>query len=548
MDSQNNVTHIWACTELTLLAAQTHANPFRDVEVHAEFRGPDGSILTVPGFWDGENCWKIRFAPTIRGTWNWRTFCSVPTDVGLHAQAGTVYAVAWSSSEIAANPNRRGFVQVHSSGRYFEYADGTPFYWLGDTFWAGFSKHCNVETDFPLYLRDRQEKGFTVIQLLVGRPIATSGNASYWEGSSEDNEQGMSNEGGAPYTQRYDLINPTYFQHFDRKMRLMQEAGFVPCLFGAWGPDLKKIGVTHMQEYWRYVVARYAAYNVLWCISGEYYYTPDEESWRQIGQAVHLYDPYEHPTSAHAIAPNSGSTHYQSDEWYDFNLMQVGHVETFRKLFETLPLTDYQMRPIKPAIMSESWYENHESTFREASTRFNDRDIRYTAYVSLLQGCIGQTYGAHGVWSWASELDTTGARFNAPAPWKHDLYLPGSTQMKHLRTLMQEVNWWELEPHPEWVSSTDAAAFCAVVADREYLVYIPYGATRIMLCLPCTGGSQSAGDYTTRWFNPRTGEWLAVDEKTIESVRWPLWFLWWAPAPDNQDWVLLLKKKPWPFQ
>ncbi|HVU67274.1 MAG TPA: DUF4038 domain-containing protein [Ktedonobacteraceae bacterium] len=541
MAKQLATTHVWESAELSFAATTTCANPYREVEFQAEFRGPDGRLLVVPGFWDGEQNWKVRFAPPVAGSWHWRTSCSVSSETGLHGQSGSLEALPWSQAEIEANPTRRGFVRVHESGRYFVYADGTPFYWLGDTFWAGFSQRCSLESDFPLYLRDRQDKGFTVIQMVVGRPVAEKSAASYWGG-------GMCNEGGAPYERRYDLINPAYFQHFDRKMRLLLEAGFIPCLFGAWGQDLQQVGVAAMQEYWRYLVARYAAYNVLWCISGEYYYTPDEESWRQIGQTVHRADPYQHPTSAHAIAPHSGSTHYQGDEWYDFNLIQVGHVEAFRALFKALPQIDYQARPIKPAIMSESWYENHESTFKEAPARFNDRDIRYVTYVSLLSGCIGQTYGAHGVWSWADDQDAADPQFNAPAPWRHDLHLPGSTQMKHLRTLMQEVRWWELEPHPEVVSSTNASAFCAAIPDREYLAYFPQGANRVLLCLPCTGSSQSASDYSARWFNPRSGAWLAVDESTLETVRWPLWFLWWAPTPDDQDWVLLLKKKPWPFQ
>lgn len=548
MDQQNPVTHVWECAELTFFAARTYANPFREIELQAEFRGPDDSVLVIPGFWDGEQCWKVRFAPTLAGRWSWRTRCSTPTDTGLHDQSGHLEALAWSRSEIAANSNRRGFVRVHESGRHFVFADGTPFYWLGDTLWGGFHRDCAADTDFPLYLRDRQEKGFTVIQILVGRPVAENGTASYWEGGAAGDPRGMSNEGGQPYTRRYDLINPAYFQYFDHKMHLMLDAGFVPCLLGAWGQDLQKTGVVPLQEYWRYVVARYAAYNVLWCIAGEYYYTPDEEAWRSIGQVVHQLDPYQHPTSAHAIAPHSGSTHYQNDDWYDFNLIQVGHVKTFRKLLETLPLHDYQLKPVKPAIMSESWYENHESTFKEASTRFDDRDIRYATYVPLLSGCIGQSYGAHGIWPWINPQDAAGSRYNTPATWERDLHLPGSAQMKHLRTLMQEVNWWELEPHPEVVSSTDAAVYCAAIPDREYLVYLPHGATRVMLCLPCTGSSQCSADYQARWFNPRTGEWLVVDEQTLESVRWPLWFLWWAPSPDDQDWVLLLKKKPWPFQ
>eukprot|EP01044_Picomonas_judraskeda_P014656 COSAG03_NODE_2358_length_2849_cov_4798.631732_5_plen_170_part_01 len=34
---------------------------------------------------------------------------------------------------------KHGFLRPHSSGRFLEHTDGTPFYWLGDTHWSGFS-------------------------------------------------------------------------------------------------------------------------------------------------------------------------------------------------------------------------------------------------------------------------------------------------------------------------------------------------------------------------------------------------------------------------
>ena len=42
--------------------AQASGNPF-DVELSGEFTGPGGVRITVPGFYDGDNTWKIRFAP-----------------------------------------------------------------------------------------------------------------------------------------------------------------------------------------------------------------------------------------------------------------------------------------------------------------------------------------------------------------------------------------------------------------------------------------------------------------------------------------------------
>src|SRR6476620_5093510 len=110
MDNQPATIHVWECAELSFFAHGTYANPFRDVEFQAEFRGPVGRLLVVPGFCAGEQCWKIRFAPTAPGTWSWRTSCSAPTDTGLHGQNGSLEALPWSQAEIAANSTRRGFV------------------------------------------------------------------------------------------------------------------------------------------------------------------------------------------------------------------------------------------------------------------------------------------------------------------------------------------------------------------------------------------------------------------------------------------------------
>jgi len=53
-------------------------------------------------------------------------------------------------------------IKVSENGRFFVKADGTPFFWLGDTAWSLFN-HPKPE-DVDLYLNDRAAKGFTVIQ------------------------------------------------------------------------------------------------------------------------------------------------------------------------------------------------------------------------------------------------------------------------------------------------------------------------------------------------------------------------------------------------
>ena len=87
-----------------------------------------GMSYAVPGFWDGGNLWKARFAAPAPGAWS---YSASSPDPGLRAVGGSLQCAAWSDSEKAANPTRHGFVRVARNGpragRYFEYADGTPF-------------------------------------------------------------------------------------------------------------------------------------------------------------------------------------------------------------------------------------------------------------------------------------------------------------------------------------------------------------------------------------------------------------------------------------
>ena len=59
----------------------------------------------------------------------------------------------------------KGNLRVNSSGRYLEYSDGTPFLYMGDTAWELISRLNDKET--KLYLENRREKGFTVIQTVI---------------------------------------------------------------------------------------------------------------------------------------------------------------------------------------------------------------------------------------------------------------------------------------------------------------------------------------------------------------------------------------------
>ena len=58
-------------------------------------------------------------------------------------------------------PWDKGLLQVAKNGRYLVNGD-TPFFWMGDTAWLLFHKLTIEET--YVYLRNRRDKGFNVIQ------------------------------------------------------------------------------------------------------------------------------------------------------------------------------------------------------------------------------------------------------------------------------------------------------------------------------------------------------------------------------------------------
>ena len=135
----------WDVFEVTLKSSDTPQNPYvnllsqgKTAHVTAIFTGASGECtgqkITVPGFWDGNDTWKIRFAPTLAGTWNYQTSSA---DRKMNNKKGQLSENSWSEEEKKQVPTRRGFIVVNNSevrkGRYFTYSDGTPCLWIADT-------------------------------------------------------------------------------------------------------------------------------------------------------------------------------------------------------------------------------------------------------------------------------------------------------------------------------------------------------------------------------------------------------------------------------
>jgi hypothetical protein len=154
--------------------------------------------------------------------------------------------------------HRHGPLRISANKRYLEHADGTPFFWLGDTWWLALTKRLSWPGDFRRLVEDRVAKGFTVIQFVAG----------LFPDMDSFDPRGM-NEAGFPWEKDYARINPRFFDMADLRMQYLVERGLTPCVLGCWGYYLPKMGARKMSQHWRYLIARWGAYPVVWCLAGE---------------------------------------------------------------------------------------------------------------------------------------------------------------------------------------------------------------------------------------------------------------------------------------
>jgi hypothetical protein len=311
--------HVWEMQEIVLKAENHYNNYYTDITVWVDLKGPDFS-KRVYGFWDGDNIFKVRLVATSPGQWEWSSGSNQPDDAGLNQKTGGFTAVAWTEEEKLENPNRRGFVRATPNGHALQYADGSPFFMVGDTWLAGTTwrlpfRNAPTSDDyqpgpgigFEDAINYRQNQGFNSVSMIAAFPnweadqkpstyadengvfvrnawekfgydvakekgTDASGGLSYWGTFTAKN---MRDEyGNLPFSMSeehegvsdFNRINPAYFQSLDKKMQYMSEQGFVPLLETvrrdagpSWNAyyDFKETFARYVQ----YLISRYGAQN-----------------------------------------------------------------------------------------------------------------------------------------------------------------------------------------------------------------------------------------------------------------------------------------------
>jgi len=547
--------------ELTFVAEEVHPRPLDCIELLLSVTDPSGDTVHVPGYWAGGNIWRVRYASDVVGRHHYRTVCSAAHDAGLHDRTGSIEVTEYLGTNALLT---HGPLRVSGDGLHLMHADGTPFFWLGDTWWLAGSGSFRWPDVFQTLTADRVKKGFTVVQMVAGLfPEVEPFHAR------------AGNEGGFAWSERYGEINPAFFDALDLKVGLLVQSGIVPCLVGAWGQYLRLAGIDVIKRHWRYLVARYGAHPVVWCIAGEASLFPgaheyltgrnsgdmssiveeQHRGWAEVTRYVRSLDPYHRLITVHPcpIATYRSSHVLHDPSLFDIDMLQTGH--TGRNCFDStlFHLTAAVQERQKPVINGEVCYEGI------FGNNWHDTQ-RFLFWTHLLSGAAGHTYGTFGISTFSARDDRyLGQTRCSDEPWEDAFDLPGSHHVAIGKRFFERYKWQGFEPHPEWVEphwteDDRILPYAAGIPGRVRVIYFPSmgflnpnGALAdwpVSLRRIKVVGLEADLEYSAYYFNPRTGADLprfdvaaGTGELVLSAGSDPLV----SGNPTGEDWVLVLE-------
>jgi chitodextrinase len=375
-----------------------------------------------------------------------------------------------------------GFIQTSSTRPYiFEYPDGTPWFHFGDTNWSAMFDQVGFEDRFKPYVDLRTSQHFNLIMVFL---VTSAGD--------------YHNEGGWVFNSGWNNLNPGFFQWMDPRVAYANEKGMVIVIQPAWPDVMASVSSEQYKRFIRYLVARYAAYEVFWNVSGEY-----EESQlpnsriTEYGQTFANYDPYDHPRSVHTLF---SSRAFGNEAWHSYIMQQIFHYQNQEiindRIFD------------KPVVNSEYGYLYGLEGPGSSNDHVRKKAWEIAVAGGFFQaGFINTFYVTRGGWHLNDSNDNL---VIAQLGYLYNFF----TQKSH---------WWEMDPN----NNLGSGSTNFVLADEgsEYIVYMEEGGTTDVDL------TDASGSLMVEWLNPRTGEYMSDNPIPGGSVQ-PF------TAPGSYDWVL----------
>jgi hypothetical protein len=493
--------------------AGAYENPYKDVTATAALCRPDGKQWTIPLFWDGGAVWRLRISPDLAGQWSYSIRSA---DAGLDGQRGSFRCV---ESKL-----RGGIEPMKGRPLHFQYQDGTPMWFFGEKAWRVLqtepAKKLNHETAMH-HVDVRAEQGF---------------NYMHTELAGTGGIEGGGNEGGELFLDAAgEIINPAFFQEVDGRLSHINERGLVfglVLLYAMGNPYWKSLPDDDARlRFARYVVARYAAFHVVFLVTGEWQYMlGDVELFRAIGREIRETDPHGRMIGIHPGPSYVGvsSQEYAADDWMSFGeyaqayFAPAGEEANDAHRNELRKFLKDARRHGKPVVAAEYAYY-----LRDANGDGRvDKEHSHTRESFRRASWVIPMGGAYFVTGFGSTY-FGGRREPGPFLVDNPRHQDALADLDRLYKFFTALDWWLLEPRDELVRPDGGYAYCLADVGRTYVVYVA-GSRGAELKLP-------AGEYSAQRYDPRTGERADLPVATSGAMR--------LAVPDMQDWVFLVKAR-----
>ncbi len=417
----------WDVFEIEL-KGPSNGNPFVDVELSAQFEC-DGRTIDVPGFYDGDGVYRIRFMPDLASTWKYRT---VSNAASLNNQTGALQCTP-------AIGRNRGPVSV--AHRYhFAYADGTPYRQIGTT--------CYAMSHQPPEVEERTFKTLAACAFNKIRFCVFPKRYVY----NETEPPRYPFQGKPPANWDFTRFNPEFFRHLEQVVSRLRDLTieadvilFHPYDEGHWGFD--RMDPPSDDRYLKYTMARLSAFrNVWWSLANEFDFMKEKKlaDWQRYLQIIRENDPYEHLRSIH----NGAEIFNHTDPAISHASIQNGSaVADFGR---ALLYRDVYRKPI---IFDEVKYEG------DIPQRWGDLSPEEMVH-RFWQGTIAGAYVGHG----ETYLHSSNQLW-----WAHGGTLHGKSppRLAFLRQILESAPPEGIDPIDKWQDDRTAGK-----AGEYYLVYL----------------------------------------------------------------------------
>ncbi|MBQ7063553.1 MAG: DUF4038 domain-containing protein [Firmicutes bacterium] len=433
-----------------------------------------------------------------------------------------------------------------AAGRPYLVNGDKPFFWLGDTAWLMLHRLTLEQAD--LYLRNRAEKGFTVIQATILH-----------------HAPGTNVYGQNPFVD-LDISKPDmesgYWDYLDKVVRIAANYGIYMGLLPHWGVFGRKgdYSLDQAEAYAEFLAKRYAdAPNVIWIVGGDTRGSDAFAYWTRMGQTLRRLNP-DKLITFHPFGRTTSIDYFPDGDWLDMHMFQSGHrrydqvqlkawddndrdgysfgEDNWRYVERVHRLTAGRPNGPMPVLDGEPSYENiPQGLHSGAEPCWRDQDVRRYAWWSVLAGACGFTYGHNAIMQFWATNDRMG-NFACWETWMEAIHHPGSDSVGHLAGLMRSLDFTAGHPSQELLAEPEGERYerISVFAGPDYLVAYSYTGRPVSL----KAGAME-GDLEMYWMNPMTGVMSyagPVDFTEARTLRTPS-----RQYMPNSDWALIIRKK-----